>query len=71
MNSNAASLRAMHAPAEVAAHSARLAAAGQVAEDLAADLHYREVRAGHECSPPPAGVTPPSSGFSGHGAPGG
>lgn len=64
-------LRAAHAQAETAAHGARLAAARQVAEDLAADLHHREVMAAHGCTPPGPGVTPASGGFSGHGAPGG
>jgi len=55
-------LRQQHAPAETAAHDARIAAAGQVAEDLAADLHHREVMAAHGCTPPGPGVTPASGG---------
>lgn len=69
---NGPQLRQVHAPAEMAAHAHREAEAAAVAAQLAAGgPHHAEVMAAHGCSPPPAGVTPPSGGFSGHGAPGG
>lgn len=69
-------MRAAHAPAETAAHVYREAEAARVVAEMAdGGPHEAEVKASHAGSPTPAeavaaGVTPPSSGFSGHGAPG-
>ncbi len=64
---NGPDLRAEHAPAEMAAHQARMDAEAGVAGDLKANLHDREVMARHGGMPSPEaavanGVTPSSGG---------